>query len=327
VDRKGFRTYLESRKASAETIDRSLTLAEKWESFAQGTFHTAVAKAPLDGAGGFSQKLISSGENTYDAFLALARYARFVKNKEAFLVMLETIDGHEAFGNLFRKAEEEFGAPTRDAVFAGLELPQLGISNLERSRRMRVVVERLEAKVGRARAGRLIGQGLRDLPDAAFADERGRFEDAGGIDEYLRRKGDGFIAELKKIRDEGGLYYSQPITDDVIDYVESRPEIRQGVRVKNVLYEAKIPYMAVEYLRETDPKLRAYYYCHCPWARESLRRGELTVSGTFCACSGAFHRRPYEVLFGRALESEVLETVLDGDPWCRFAIHLSEDVA
>ena len=99
------------------------------------------------------------------------------------------------------------------------------------------------------------------------------------------------------------------------------------MRVGNVLYEAKIPYMAREYLAETDAQLRVTYYCHCPWARESLHQDEAKVSATFCNCSAAFHRKPYEVIFGRKLEVEVLETVLAGDPWCRFAIHLPEDVA
>lgn len=327
MDREGFRAYLETRRASGEAIERSLALAERWEAFAREAGHTSVAEAPADIASALSRELIGRGENAYDAFLALARYARFVDNRGAFLILLETIDGHEAFPNLFRKMGEALGKATRDRVFAGQEIPPLGVSNLDRSRRMRVVVARLEAEAGRDGAEEIIGQGLRDLPDEAFAEERRRFEEAGGLDEYLRRKGDAFIVELKRIRDEGSLYFSQPISDAVIDFVESRPEIRQGVRVGNILYEAKIPYMAVEYLRETDPRLRAYYYCHCPWARESLRRGEEGVSGTFCACSGAFHRKPYEIVFGQTLASEVLETVLDGDPWCRFAIHLPEGVA
>jgi len=192
---------------------------------------------------------------------------------------------------------------------------------------MKQVVERLETAVGHARCASLIGRGLRDLPDEGYAEEQRRFEEAGGIDEYLRHKGDRFVAELQGIRDQGTLYFSQPITDEVIAYVEAHPEIRQGVRVGNVLYEAKIPYMAREYLEETDPELRAYYYCHCPWARESLRQGEAKVPTAFCNCSAAFHKKPYEVIFGRKLEAEVLETVLAGDPWCRFAVHLPEDVA
>ncbi len=322
MERTGFGAYLEERKASEDAIARALAVVERFESYVERAHGVSAERAPADAARGFSSELVKSGDNTYDNYLALARFGRYVQNQAVFVAMLEILDGHEAFANLHRRVEEELGASARDRIFADVEIPPLGVSNLERAHRMKVVVDRLESTVGRDRCGRVIAHGLRDLPDEGYAEERRHFEEAGGIDEYLRRKGDRFIAELKELRDQKALYFSQPITDAVIAYVEAHPEVRQGVRVGSVLYEAKIPYMAVEYLRETDPQLRAYYYCHCPWARESLRCGEGTVSPTFCNCSAAFHRKVYEVIFGRRLESEVLETVLAGDPWCKFAVHL-----
>lgn len=53
------------------------------------------------------------------------------------------------------------------------------------------------------------------------------------------------MTELQRIKDEGSLYFTQPITEEVIAFVESHPEIRQGVRAGNVLYEVRIPYIAV----------------------------------------------------------------------------------
>jgi hypothetical protein len=326
MDQTGFRAYLESRRADEKTIERTFSVAEKFEAFARDQFRTRIEDASADVTRSFVQDLVTRGENTYDSLLALARFSRFLRNVKAYVALLEIIDGYEAFDNLYRMVGDESGASVRDEVFAGIEAPALGVSNTERARRMRVAVERLEARLGRDRSARLIGRGLRDLPDEGFFGEKQRFEECGGIDAYLRRKGDEFIAELGRIQAEDGLYFSQPITDEVIAFVESHPEIRQGVRVGRVLYEAKIPYMAVEYLREPDPERKAYYYCHCPWARESLQRGEKRVSPTFCYCSAAFHRKPYEVIFGQRLESEVLETVLAGGSWCRFAIHLPEGV-
>ncbi len=325
MDKTGFRAYLESRHATEETIGSSFALAERFEHFAREASSTPVERASAGVARAFVRELTTSGEATYDAILTLARFGRFLGNREAYVALLEILDGHEAFGNLVRRVEEEAGRPIRDEAFAGVEIPDLGTPNLERARRMGVVVERLEDLLGRERTARIVRQGLRDLPDEGYARERAFYDEAGGIDEYLRRKGDRFIAQLEEIRDEGTLYFAQPITDEVIAYVEAHPEIRQGVRVGNVLYEAKIPYMAAEYLRESDPKRRSYLYCHCPWARESLQKGERPVSRTFCNCSAAFHRKPYEVIFGRSLESEVLETVLAGDTWCRFAIVLPAD--
>ena len=327
MDREGFRRYLQERGLTENQVKDSIKVVERFETFLR------MRKPPRDLAtatrkdvNAFSAALIEEDANTWETYLTVARSGRFAGNYEVFAAALEYIDGHEVLGNLFTKLADAVGEDERDRVFRGVALPPLGTPNAEKHRAMRVVVERLERSIGPKRCAEILGTGLRDLPDEGFTDEKRKYQAAGGIDAYLAEKGDEFVTEFKKIRNEKGLYFNQPITDDVIAYVEAHPEIRQGVRVGNVIYEAKIPYMAVEFLAESDPRRRAYLYCHCPWARESLRNGETRVSGVFCNCSAAFHKKPYDVIFGRSLRAEVIETVLHGDPWCRFAIYLPDDV-
>ena len=83
----------------------------------------------------------------------------------------------------------------------------------------------------------------------------------------------------------------------------------------------KIPYMAAKYLAETDLTMRRYYACHCPWAREAIRKGDVQLAETFCQCSGGFHKKPLEVALGLSLKVDVLESALKGDMRCRFAIY------
>jgi hypothetical protein len=327
MDRVGFRAYLLTREANEEAIARSFELAERFEAYCQSEAGCCAAEATADLADAFSATLIETGDNAHDDFRALARYTRFLRNHDAYLVMHGTIDGDEAFGNLHRKVAVELGEPLRDALFAGIEMPVLGVSNLERARRMRVVVERLEKKIGPERAAALIGQGLRNLSGSWYRWAPRSYALAGGIDEFLRRWRERFLKELRKLHEQDLLFVSQPITADVIAYVEAHPEIEPGVRVGNEIRVAKIPYMAKEYLEETDPRRRAYYYCHCPWARESLRRGETKMPGVFCNCSAAFHRKPFEVIFKQKLEYEILESVLSGAERCLFAIRLPKGVA
>jgi hypothetical protein len=80
--------------------------------------------------------------------------------------------------------------------------------------------------------------------------------------------------------------------------------------------------MTSAYLAETDPILKHYYYCHCPWAREAIKNGDVTLAATFCNCSAGFHKKPWEVALGQPVRAEVLESVLMGDDRCRLAIHL-----
>ena len=88
-----------------------------------------------------------------------------------------------------------------------------------------------------------------------------------------------------------------------------------------VVYETKIPFLTKQYLAESDPTLKRYYYCHCPWAREAVKSGE-RVAPIFCNCSAGFHKRPWEAALGQRIQVDVLESVLRGDERCRFAIHL-----
>jgi hypothetical protein len=327
MDHEGFRRYLQERKLTENQIEESIEVVERFETFLRTRKPPRnLSTATRKDVNAFSAALIEEDANTWETYLTVARSGRFAGNYEVFGAALEYIDGHEALGNLFTKLADDLGVDERDRVFRGIALPPLGTPNTGKHRAMRAVVERLEKNIGPKRCAEILGTGLRDLPDEGFADEKRKYRAAGEIDAYLAEKGDEFIAELEKIRDEKDLYFNQPITDDVIAYVEAHPEIRQGVRVGNVIYEAKIPYMAAEFLAESDPRKRAYLYCHCPWARESLRNGETRVPGVFCNCSAAFHKKPYDVIFGRPLRAEVIETVLRGNPWCRFAIYLPDDV-
>ncbi len=171
---------------------------------------------------------------------------------------------------------------------------------------------------------RLLDDCLRDLGEGSNAEEKKRYEDTGDFDVFLEMKRQEYVQYLQGFIDRGELYYTQEITDEVVAFVRDNPEVAQGVREGNILYITKIPYMTKEYLAEKDEVKKRYYYCHCPWARESLKNGEKTVSATFCHCSAGFVKKPWEAIFGQKLEVDILESILQGDLRCRFAIHLPE---
>jgi hypothetical protein len=318
MDREGFRHMLRERQVPEDQIEGQISLAERFEGFS--------GEPPTgDDVRAFAALLIDEELNTWDNLAAVARYGRFTNNDPVYVAALELVDGSEALDSLFEKLGQAMGAQVRDEVYAGIELPPLGTTSSEKPRITQAVMERLERLVDPETCQQVLSSGLRHLEDAWYLEERTKYAESGGIDAYLERKGLDFIAELKALRDEGGLYFTQPVTDEVIQFVEQHPEIRQGVREGNVLYEAKIPYMTLEYLTATDEHLKRYYYCHCPWVRESLKTGDGSVSPTFCLCSAGFHKKSWEVIFDQPLQAEIVETVLKGDPWCKIAIHLPQE--
>jgi predicted hydrocarbon binding protein len=188
---------------------------------------------------------------------------------------------------------------------------------------MQPVIERLVGRFGQHEVEKLLSACLRDLPDRFFLGERRKYLNARDIDEYLKKKRQAFVRSIRKCQRDGELFFAQEITDEVVAFVKANPEIESGVREGNTLYVSKIPYNTKAYLVESDPILKRYHACHCPWAREAIRSGERAVPA-FCNCSAGFHKKPWEVIFGQPLKVEVLESALKGDSRCRFAIHLPE---
>lgn len=314
-----FRQFLEERKFPQERVDAFVAFAEKFAAACEGE-KPAVEIFPS-----FSARMIAEKTNTFDNYYAIALYGRFLKDNALLLAALELVDGGEALDNLYKKTGEVLGEARRDEIFAGVELVPLGTPNAEKPAAMQAMIERLERADPHA-CKQILASGLRDLPDEYYVGAKKTFEKCANIDEYLLQKKQELIAELETIQHEGRLYFNQEITDEVIEYVRREPEIGQGVRVGNTIYETKIPHQAKEYLAETDEDKKRYYYCHCPWVKESLKAGHSNISPTFCNCSAAFHKRSWEVIFGQTLQADVLETVLQGDLRCRFAIHLPEIV-
>jgi hypothetical protein len=319
MDREGFRQMLREHQVPEDETGQQIALSERFEDFA-GESPTA------EDVHAFSAILVQEELNTWDNYVALARYGRFTRNDPVYVAVIELIDGREALDGLYEKLGQAVGEQVRDQVFDGIELPPLGTPSSEKPRITQAVMERLEQLVDPDTCQQVLSSGLRQLEDSRYTEERTKYAESGSIDGYLERRGQDLIAHLREIKDEGGLYFTQLVTDEVIDFVERHPEIHQGVREGNVLYEAKIPYMTLEYLAATDERLKRYYYCHCPWVRESLRTGDVSVSPTFCLCSAGFHKKSWEVIFERQLRAEIVETVLKGDPWCKIAIHLPEGV-
>jgi hypothetical protein len=327
MDEPGFRQFLQERNLSEAQLAQHVAIVRRYEDYLKDLEPpSSLEQASPETARAFVDILVAEGGDPYADLLALARYNRYIKNNAAFVTFLELLDGSEVLEGMYRKVGQVAGDSMRDEIFEGIYLPPLGTPNLQKARITGTIMQRLERLVDDETCREIFSDSFRNLPEEYYLEDRKKYQEIGDFDRFLEMKREEFIAELEQIRDEGGLFFNQEITDEVVDFVRGDPEISQGVRQGDILYVTKIPYMAKEYLAETDPDLKRYYYCHCPWARESLQAGEKRVPARFCQCSAGYHKKPWEVIFERPLQAEVLESVLQGDLRCRFAIHLPADV-
>jgi hypothetical protein len=321
MDKNGFRAYLQERKISDEEIDASIQLVERFEKFTQDSDIPG-----RDDLLNFSAELIEAGDNTVANYYALARYAYFTENHEIYITAVDLLDGAEVMDNLYQKAEITLGKERRDSIFEEIELPQLGLPNQEKVKVTKTVISRLVEIADPQECEQILADSLRDLDEAWYRDEVKLYQECTSLDEFLDKNAQNFIALLEKLRDEGKPFFTQFIADQVVEYVRNEPLIARGLREGDILYEVKIPHQTSEFLAATDEANKRYHYCHCPWVKESLKDGDSNISPKFCKCSSGFHKKRWEAILGEPLKAEIIESVLQGDQWCKIAIHLPEGI-
>lgn len=327
MDEQRFRDYLLTRGLDADVIDRAVEVVRLFErQLETDTPPRTLDEATRDDVRRFMAVLLEGGESTEANVLALARYARLSGNREAIVAWLELLDGWDVPVRLAATLGELAGPEARDAVFGGLDVPPLGTPAEAKPVFTRELMDRLAAQVDPETCRQALTSGLHFVPREAFAEERERYLAAPDIDAFIADEHERYVAYLSGLRDAGELYFSQPVTDAVVEYVRGTPTCGPGLRDGAIVRVTKIPYMADRYLGEEDELLRRYFACHCMWARESLLRPEVRVPPLLCQCSAGFEKQYWDAVLDQPVEVDVVRSALQGDEVCEFAVHLPPDV-
>ena len=327
MDEKAFHDYLLSWGVGEENIGSRINFIEEIETRIKNQVPVwTLEDINYASAQSIVDAMIDRSENTLENLQTLLIYAKMIKNDELYLLIFQHLDGCEAIENFYKKLAYEVGEDLRDIIFEEMPLPPLGLSSREKSLYTYRAMNRLEEIFEEDTVRDVLKDSLRDLPESMYEINKQNYliDCQKDIDCYLVKKGQRFLETLHTYKRGKKLFFGQEIDDEVIAFVEANKEIGQGIRNGNVIYETKIPYNTKAYLSTTDPEMKRYHYCHCPWARESIRHSTLKVNPMFCQCSAGFHKKPYEIIFDQPVKAEVLESVLKGDDICRFAIYLPD---
>jgi len=325
MDIEGFKKFCEERKYSDEITEKAIEIVKEFNSFIEGSNKT-LETATEEDVHVFAKELISSGKNIKENYYGLIRYCLFSRNEEMIIALYELLDGSDVLDNLSRELIEVVGETKGKEILEGIEFPPLGTTADKKPVITKKVIERLEEHIDEKTCHKILVSNLHGIPKESYKRQRENFLKAKNIDEYLKERNAAFIKTLEKHRDEKTLFYTQEIDDEVLQHVRNNQQIESGLRKGNIVYAEKIPYMTKQFLQETDENMKKYYYCHCSWVREALKTGETKVPAKFCKCSAGYYKNQWDVILDQPVEVEVVETILDGDPRCLFAIYLPEDV-
>lgn len=321
MDKSLFQTYYENRGFDEQTTQAAIRTIELLEQMLNKQ-DKCLDTISTEEVRQYVKNLVSHNEGNVDTLLAMARYFYLINRQDIYIYFTSLLGGRGVIETIVAKAVMLLGQQRVDEILQELEMPRVGLEPSELTEFTSAFVNRLERELPLETVKEILAGNNHGIPKDSYLKERELLHSAKSLDDYLLDYKNRGVQELQAHCDQNKVWYEQKITQEVVDYANSNQEIMSAVREGNILYVTKIPYDPVHYLEEKDPKMKRYYACHCPFAREAILQENVFISPNWCYCSGGFAKFPYEVLFDQPLKVELLQSVLKGDMVCRFAVHL-----
>ncbi len=270
----------------------------------------------------YIESLSADRDPSADDLLAMARYFYLTGRPEIYQFFTTLFGGAGVLESIRERAEKLEGHDTAERLFQGVTVKPAGTSPEHLPPCASALTDNLMNILPPERYRRILAGNHHRIPESSFDKEREYLQRADSIDAYLKDRHVRMVDELQDHCNKNKIWYEQLITQEVVDFVSENQEILSAVRRGDALYITKIPYDPAQWLIEKDPEKKRYLACHCPFAREAVRKGEGSPPADWCYCSCGFEKWMFDNLFGMDLEVELLESVLLGNDKCRFAVRI-----
>jgi hypothetical protein len=320
----GFRKYLQLRRQASKDIAFSIESVSYFEEYLKREKST-LESATVDLLRRYISQLIKKRENSEDRFIAIARYFYYIKKNDLYVYLVSIIGSAGVLNDIGKRLVGIAGEEIHRSVYEGINFPPLGSPQDDYPKVTEKILERMEAELPQAKCREIMTWNYHQVPAAAFKECKERFEESSSIEEYLKEEHKRLVDELESCMKKGRLWFEQEITPEVLEFVKNNQEINTGIRRGDKIFKTKIPYAPKQFLREKDPVMRRYYCCHCQLVRTALRKGNPEISPIFCYCSAGYEKVHFDVIFEQNVEVELLETLLNGDSRCRFAVKIPKE--
>lgn len=310
----------QKRNFSQAVIDQALSALDRADAFliSQGR---SLDDASSEQIRTLLDLWIEDSTNDSESILALARYFYLIGHNDQYVYFTRITGGMGVIENIKARFETIL-APTRFEDAIHVKQPPLGSDPAVIPTFTASFMDQLEAVADQQQTIDILCGNNHNLNKDAFSKEKALYEASPSMEDYLKDLHQRRVQELQDYCDQGKVWFEQKITQATVDFVASNQELLSAVLKDEVLYLTKIPYDPQAYLDERDPIKKRYFACHCPFAREAILKDGSQISKHWCYCSAGFEKFHFETILDRKLDIEVLQSALQGDPVCRFAIRL-----
>jgi hypothetical protein len=321
-----YRKYLKKQNFSPKDIENAVSFLNYFNDFIK-TKNAAlnVDSVSLDIYEMFIEDVIKNKQDTHANIYAISRYYFMKKNSEMLDVVMMTVEGFGVIETLRSNLGKIAGEKKRDEIFGKLQLLSPAISNKEKPRFTKELIESFKAKLSPVTCKSALMSNLHNIPSEWFVSHKKKFHELKNIDRFLEYLHAEHVKMLDNCRKQGIAWYAQFISDEVFKYLKAHPTYYMAPGKDAIIHE-RPPYNTQKFLKTTDPVMKRYYFCHCPWVREAIKEGNNEIDTLICNCSAGFGKLIWDVVFEQPVEAFTIESVLAGNQTCRFVIKIPENI-
>ncbi|NVM36475.1 MAG: hypothetical protein HWN81_12835 [Candidatus Lokiarchaeota archaeon] len=322
---KAFLKYLLKNKVSQEQADTYISRLNEFSNFLKKE-NNDIDSFPSGEIIKYTDILVESNRDIVLDFLrALINFANFTKKFDYIVEIIDISESYNAMDNLYQRVAEQYGEKLRDEIFENTKIPSLGVDPEKKPEFTKVIMKRLEEKIGEEKTIELLKPCLHGRPGSIEKD-REDFLKINDIDEFLKVKKQELIERLQKHQKEGTLEFAQYIDKEVVEFVKNTPTITPGIREGDKIIEIKMPYQTKKHIQAKDTRMKGFYSCYCPWIRGAIKNGtDKELFSHFCYCSAGYTKKYWDVIFDQPTNVEPIESPLTGGLLCKFAVQIPKE--
>lgn len=274
---------------------------------------------------GYSEYIIEKESDTYEHFSMLIKYGYFTENKQLIISCMEILDGFEMVTNLYDRLKIEYGDPLCDKIFENIDIPSPALHQKTRAEIMLLLIDRMLQYIPRKEVKSFLNSGLRNKYTKWYEVERKKYLKSKNLKNYIKLRQINFLDTMKKHNMEKSLFFTQEITDQVLEFIQNNSQISAGELVGDRINLSKIPYLTHKYLLakdKGDEKVK-YFGCHNPWIRGAFIDNEMVIDPIVCEISCGFLKDFWEGILREPVEVRVINSLIKGGDLCNFEIKIS----
>lgn len=320
MNRKLFYDRYKKFDEEEQHIEKAIKTILQFEDFVGKT----IEETSIEDIVMYVDNLIDISKNSYENVIHIARYYYYIDFKEHYIHMTKYFNSLGVLENIIDRISIYEDNKTSEEIISKLELPPMLTDSKKLPSFTKKFMDILQTSS--KHCNKILAGNNHQIPESASTKEKEYYQQSSSFKKYLEERHARKVQELQEHYDQNKIWFEQIITPDVIDFVRDNPEILSGVIEEDTLYITKIPYDVKAYLEADTKLLKRYHTCHCSFVKENIKNPKEDIAKEWCYCSGGFAKQPFEVILGQDLEVTLLETPLDGNYLCRFAIDLKNIV-